>query len=103
MEYHDFVGQVQHRAQLPSDEDAVRAIRVTLETLSERLSGGAPANLAAQLPREIGLYLLGDLSGIGERMSLREFYELVAHREGVKVPTGTFHARAVVSVLCEAV
>jgi uncharacterized protein (DUF2267 family) len=103
MDYHEFIGQVQHRAQLPTFEDAVRATRVTLEVLSERMAGGGPANLAAQLPREIGIYLLGDEAGSGERMSLSEFYEEVAAREEKSFPLASFHARAVMSVVGEAV
>ncbi len=103
MDYHEFVGQVQHRAHLPNFEDAVTATRVTLEVLSERLAGGGPANLAAQLPREIGWYLLGCEAGSGQRMSLSEFYEQVALREGQDVPKASFHARAVMSVVGDAV
>jgi uncharacterized protein (DUF2267 family) len=103
MDYHEFIGQVQHRAQLPTFEDAVKATRVTLETLAERLSGGAPSNLAAQLPQEIGLYLLGTGSGSGHRMSLGEFDELIAVREGEDLPKASFHARAVMSVVQDAV
>ena len=103
MEYQTFLGQVQHRAQLATLEDAVTASRATLETLSERLDGGAPDNLAAQLPREIGRFLLGDLAGCGRAMSLSEFYDEVSLREGANIPTAKFHAKAVMSVVCDAV
>jgi uncharacterized protein (DUF2267 family) len=103
MDYHEFIGQVQHRAKLPTFEDAVRATRVTLEVLSERMAGGGPGNLAAQLPREIGSYLQGDNAGLGERMSLPEFYDEVAAREDKPFPLASFHARAVMSVVSDAV
>jgi uncharacterized protein (DUF2267 family) len=103
MDYHDFMGLVQHRAQLPSFEDAVTATRATLEVLSLRLAGGAPENLAAQLPREVGLYLQGPLAGTGQRFSLPEFDQLVAEREGKSLPAASFHARAVMSVVRDAV
>ena len=103
MDYQKFLGQVQHRAQLPTLEDAVTATRATLETLAERLEGGAPGNLAAQLPQEIGRYLRGDLAGSGRSLSLSEFDQEVAIREGVDVSTAKFHARAVMSVVSEAV
>lgn len=57
MTYDEFVGQVQHRAQLSDTGAAVAAIRATLETLGEHLFGGKAENLAAQLPREIGIHL----------------------------------------------
>ncbi|MGM0669506.1 MAG: DUF2267 domain-containing protein, partial [Gemmatimonadota bacterium] len=56
MNYDDFVGEVQHRARLPSSGDAVKAIRSTLETLGRRLHGGEARDLAAQLPEEIARY-----------------------------------------------
>lgn len=42
MNFHDFLGQVQHRAQLRSMDEALRATRATLTTLSERLQGREP-------------------------------------------------------------
>ena len=40
LRYDEFIGQVQHRAQLGSHAEAERATRATLETLAERLVGG---------------------------------------------------------------
>ncbi len=106
MEYDRFVGQVHNRAKLASNGEAVRAIRATFETLADRLEGGAADNLAAQLPRELGEYLrreaLGDLY-IGERFDLNEFFQRVAQREQIDLPTAAFRARAVMQVLQEAV
>ncbi len=106
MQYGEFVGQVQARAQLGSNGDAVRAIRATLQALADRLQGSSAYNLAAQLPRELGIYLrtvaLGELS-LAERLSLRDFYERVAAREQVDLPIAIHHARVVMQVLQEAV
>lgn len=57
MDYETFIGEVQNRGQLPSREDALRATRITLETLGQRIETGAAENLAAQLPDEIGRFL----------------------------------------------
>jgi len=103
MQYDEFIGQVQHRAQLASSGEAVAATRATLETLAERLAGGATENLAAQLPQEIGLYLLGATAGSGDRFSLDDFFALVSIREGVDLPKSVHHARVVIEVLSEAV
>ena len=101
MQYDQFIGQVQHRARLASSAEAIRATRATLHTLGERLFGGEPWNLAAQLPSEIKEFLEGE--GIGERFDLKEFYDRVSEKEGVDPRLAVFHAKAVMSVLCDAV
>lgn len=102
MNYDDFVGEVQHRARLPSSEDAVKAIRSTLETLGRRLHGGEAGDLAAQLPEEIARYLPDDGSE-AESFGLQEFLVRVSEAEGVGLPESVHHARAVISVLLDAV
>lgn len=101
MQYHEFVGQVQHRARLGTEGDAVRAVHATLETLGERLFGGEAHNLAAQLPKEIGDYLERPVDS--ESFDLDEFYDRVAMREGVDLPDAVYHARVVIEVLRDAV
>jgi uncharacterized protein (DUF2267 family) len=103
MRYDEFIGQVQNRARLSSTEEAVKAIRATLETLAERLAGGEPKDLASQLPEEIGVYLHHERAGSGERFSLDEFFKRVSEREGVDLPASIYHARVVIEVLSEAV
>lgn len=102
MDYDRFIGHVQHRAKLGTFEEAVRATRATLETLGRRLAGGAPGNLAAQLPQEIGRYL-EEQEDVQESFSLDEFFERVAREEGRDLPEAVYHARVVVEVLREAV
>lgn len=103
MDHDEFIGQVQHRARLASRGDAEGATRATLETLSERISGGAAENLAAQLPQELGEHLRRQAGGDGgERFSLDEFFGRVSEREGVDAPAAAFHARVVVEVVDEA-
>lgn len=103
MQYHDFLGQVQHRARLADQQQALRATRATLETLAERLSGGEAHDLAAQLPQEIGRFVDQDDDHRGESFGLDEFINRVMQRENVDKPTATFHARVVIDVLCDAV
>jgi uncharacterized protein (DUF2267 family) len=106
MQYDEFVGQVQNRARLASRGEAVSAIRATLETLGERLAGGAADNLAAQLPSEIGEYLRYSLpsdSPLGTKFGLDEFFQRMATREKIDLPIATYHARVVTEVLQEAV
>lgn len=101
MKFHNFVGQVQHRAQLASEGDAIRAIQATLQTLAERLDPHEAKDLAAQLPREFASYL--DTPNHSVRMSLDDFLHKVSEREHESLPQAIYHARVVVEVLKEAV
>ena len=101
MQYHEFVGQVQHRARLGTEGEAVRAVHATLETLGERLFGGEAHNLAAQLPQEIGDYLERPMDS--ESFDLDTFYDRVAMREGIDLPDAIYHSRIVIEVMREAV
>ena len=104
MQYDEFIGQVQHRAQLASSGEAVAATRATLETLAERLAGGAPDNLAAQLSPEIARFLVDWTPLAGESFDRNEFFHRVNRREGnFDLPKSMHHARVVIGVLCEAV
>ena len=101
MKYEAFVGFVQERARLGSQGEAVRAIHATLETLGERITPQEAQDLAAQLPKEIGDYLK---QGKGpQRFDLQEFFMRVGAKESEEIPEAAFHARAVISVLVEAV
>jgi len=101
--YDEFLGHVQHRARLGSRGEAERATRATLETLAERLVGGEAHDLASQLPPELAHSLLLPDAGIGAKLTLEEFFELVSEREGVELEDATLHARVVIGVLTEAV
>jgi uncharacterized protein (DUF2267 family) len=103
MKHDEFIGQVQNRARLASRGDAEVATRAVLETLAERLSGNEPANAAAQLPKGLANYLKHEYAGSGIRYSLDEFLQVVSRREGVELPKATFHTRAVMEVLGEAI
>lgn len=101
MTYDEFIGQVQSRARLGSTGEAVRATRATLEVLGQRLFGGEAKDLAAQLPQEVGYYLRQGKSN--ERFGLNEFFRRVSESEGVDLPVAVHHARAVISVVHDAV
>ena len=103
MKFEEFVGEVQHRARLGTQGETMRAIYATLATVGERLYGDEANNLGAQLPIALGAYL--QLARRQESFDLDEFFERVAEREGagVDLPEAAFHARAVISVLQEAV
>jgi uncharacterized protein (DUF2267 family) len=102
MQHDEFIGQVQARARLSSRGDAERATRATLETLAERLAGGLKDKLAAQLPPELGRHLKQQPAA-SDPFGLDEFFQRVAKREGIDLPQATFHTRAVIEVVGEAV
>jgi uncharacterized protein (DUF2267 family) len=98
-----FIGLVQSRARLPSIGEALRAISATFQVLGQRLYGGEAGDLAAQLPSELGHYLLEGQAHGSESFDLDEFFQRVSVLEGSDLPDAIFHARAVISVLQEAV
>ncbi len=101
MNYHDFLGQVQHRARVSSQDEAVRATRATLHVLKKRLAGNEASHLAAQLPQEIGIFLQDSIES--ERFDLSEFFRKVSEEEGVDLPDAVQHVRAVIATLQQAV
>jgi uncharacterized protein (DUF2267 family) len=101
MEFHEFLGQVQRRARLSSQEEALKAVKATLETLSERLFSNEAKHVASQLPEELAVCMMD--GNPGERFSVDEFFERVSRKEGVEKAEAVFHSRAVINVLCEAV
>lgn len=101
MTHDEFIGHVADRAKLSSRGDALTATRATLETLAERIPQGEATDLAAQLPKEIGLFLKRD-GDQTERFDSDEFIERVAKRANVDVPTATFQVRAVFDVVGDA-
>lgn len=101
MKHDEFVARVRDLAELETNEEAERAIKATFETLKERLAGNEPDNLADQLPEELAPPLRGE--GGRDSFSLAEFYRRVSEKEGVEEPEAIRHARAVATVLEEAV
>lgn len=101
MKYHDFIGKVQQRARLGTTEEAMRATHATLETLGQRLYGGQASNLAAQLPSEIQDYLKEKEESA--TFGVQEFYQRISKQTNVDLPQVVHHARAVISVVQDAV
>jgi uncharacterized protein (DUF2267 family) len=110
MKYDEFIEQVQKRANLVSQSEAERATRATLETLAERLSEKERLDAASQLPKGLAWYLRQPFIGLGKQpapsptrnFSLDEFFQRVSIREDVPLATAREHARAVMSVLRDA-
>jgi len=100
MQHDQFVGQVQHRAELASRGQAETAIRAVFETLAERLQPAALAHIAAQLPAEIAIHLTTSHSF--EHLPLETFYRYVAQKEHVRIDQAALHVAAVFETLRDA-
>jgi uncharacterized protein (DUF2267 family) len=92
MDYETFVALVEKSSRAQRDE-AERAVRATLETLAERLSGGEARDIAAELPPELRPFLTDGRRP--EPFDLREFLHRVSEREGVPEDIAARHVRAV--------
>lgn len=99
--YDQFLGEVQHHAQLANQGEAQQATRAVLTALGERISSGEASDLAAQLPEGLrGSLLSGERS---ESYTVDRFVERVAELEGVDPDRAAFHCRAIFQVLRGAV
>ncbi len=99
-----FVHEVQQRTGL--DPARVwRAIDAVLETLGEKIAVGEVADLVARLPVELHEPLRRGAAAFpgARRMSLEEFVQGVAEREGTTPGVARRHAHAVLTTLRDAV
>lgn len=101
MDYDQFVKNVQEEAGCQEKQDALKAIRATLQTLAERLFEGEAEQLAAQLPRELQQFLKEPENR--SKFEVDEFVQRVGRREGADPKQAEEHAKAVIDVLCRAV
>lgn len=106
MDYHDFVGEVQNRLELPGTGEAVRATRAVLTTLGERLQSGEASDLAGPLPMEIDRYLTEAESG--QQFGSDEFLDRIAERAALEDgddgrAEAVYYVQAVLALLAELV
>lgn len=99
MREREIVAAVSDISGLDDADHAAAATHATLAVLGERLAGGEPKDLAAQLPSGIAEAL--PRTGRGATFGVEEFYRRVADEEGRGcTPDGAReHARAVVAAL----
>jgi uncharacterized protein (DUF2267 family) len=100
MDYEQFVSHLERIAELDPDT-AVRAARVTLETLAERLSREEARDLVQELPPELGPMLFTDSPA--DRFDVDEFLRRVSEREHVDTAVAERHSAAVFIVLARAI
>ena len=104
MEYSEFLGQVQNRLGLDSQQAAQQVTRVTLETLGARLDPGEADDLASQLPEEIGNHLTH--SETAESFGWDEFVDRVVEGEELSPDDradAAYHAQVVADLVAESV
>ncbi len=102
MQYEEFSQRVEEQlGGNRSDGEAHQAIIATLETLSERITGGESRDLAEQLPGELQ-GPLQQAAEAAEDFSIEEFFQRVAEREGLDINKARNDVPAVMTVLREA-
>lgn len=107
MQKQEFINFVKERALVDSDDDALRLVRATFQTLVAHMAGNAPAKLAAQLPEgiaELMTELENSNTPLGEKFGVEEFVRRVSERAGGgETSEAALQASAVLSVLRDAV
>ena len=103
MNFDEFVGETQHRLELPDTGSTVRAIRATLMTLGQRIPEGNARDLAGSLPMEIDWYLTDAVTDHGQRFDWREFVDRVSKTTGAEPPDAAYQAQLIVDLVCSVV
>ena len=103
MQYEEFIERVRQQAGFDSFSEAETATRNTLTTLGEYLVGGEGLDLASQLPQGLAEHLRREPPNRAMVHSFPDFLQEVGEREETNTDEALAHARAVVSVLQEAV
>jgi len=103
MDFDEFTGTAQHRLELATTGETVRAIRATLSTLGQRLPAGNAEDLAASLPMEIDRFLTEAVADHGQRFHWSTFVERVADVERTDRSEAAYHAQVVLDLVHEQV
>lgn len=108
MKYDQFLAAVRERGSYPDRAEAERVTRTVLSQLGQRLAGGEPKDLAAQLPPELQEPLLQgverDAAEQGAAIGEQEFIGRVAQAlGGASEETARWDASAVLTTVAEAV
>jgi uncharacterized protein (DUF2267 family) len=101
MRYDEFLKRVGERTGATSPDDAERTAVTVLQVLSERLAGGEPEDLLAQLPKELKERVRPVPEPIP--MDADEFIERVASDLGISPEEARERVRGVFDILQDAV
>jgi uncharacterized protein (DUF2267 family) len=102
MQYETFVQEVRQRTGLGSNWKATDAAKAVLETIFECLPGALASEVAPHLPGSLRADLRRLEFTPGEMMTVSEFLERIARREGVAEPLAFCHAQAILQMLAGA-
>ncbi|OEJ93735.1 DUF2267 domain-containing protein [Streptomyces thermolilacinus] len=111
MRHDEFLARVRERGEYRDQEEAAHITRAVLEVLGHRITPGEAADLAAQLPGDLGDVLTADADADADadgdrptdRFGIEEFYRRVGERTGARPRTAQWDASAVLSTLADAV
>lgn len=101
VKYDEFIATVRERGEYADRHEAEQVTRAVLGVLGERLAGGEPKDLAAQLPEELQDSLL-EVPGAAA-FGVEEFLRRVAERLPATNETARWDASAVLSTVADAV
>lgn len=102
MHAEELIERVQRRVGLETQEETLKAVQATLETLGERLPRKAARGFSAQLPHDLKACFL-QRQDARQPFDLDEFYNRVSARADLGRPLAVECAQAVLKVLDEAV
>ncbi len=103
MRYDDFLAAVRDRGEYRDQQDAERVSRAVLGALGERLGGGEPEDLTAQLPDELSDVLLVQPRR-GESVGAEEFLQRVGDQLDEAAPEpARWDSSAVLSTVAESI
>lgn len=102
MNEQEFLDAVRRDAPIESADDARAIADAVLETLGERVTDGAAADLADQLPPPLGESLIDVDPDEADPFPLETFVERVSDRAGIDEEDVVLRSRAVVAALAEA-
>jgi uncharacterized protein (DUF2267 family) len=103
MRHDEFVAQVRERGEYNDRKEAEEITTSVLAVLSQRITPGEAADLAAQLPEPLRAPLAGDGERQAESFGVEEFLRRVAERVGARPRTAEWDAGAVLCTLADAV
>ncbi|GGQ01308.1 DUF2267 domain-containing protein [Streptomyces roseolilacinus] len=105
MRQDEFLARVRERGEYRDQDEAAQITRAVLGVLGHHITPGEAADLAAQLPGDLGDVLTADTDGgrPAERFGIEEFYRRVGERTGARPRTAQWDASAVLSTLADAV
>lgn len=99
MNYEQFLATYTEKGGPTDRAEADRVARTVLEALGQRLAGGEPSDLAAQLPQELKDALTRHTGQAETVDDLDTFCRRVADREGLTPKAALTHSRAVLSTV----